>query len=107
MSVCATCREAGLTPGQPHTCRGPQYADLTFTRHRGRGITINSAPPRTRISMRSIIDRYSYLHMSASDRIVIADQVEYRVTGYDPALCALELELVEDMRPAAPSEEQP
>ncbi|MEW2164370.1 hypothetical protein AB0912_15460 [Streptomyces sp. NPDC007084] len=107
MSVCALCREAGLTPGQPHTCREPQFAEMVFTRHRGRGITIDTAPARTRISVQALVDKYSYLHMPRPDVVVFADQVVYRVAGYDPVLSALELELLEDMRPAAPSEEQP
>jgi hypothetical protein len=101
MSVCATCREAGLTPGQPHTCRGPQFADLMFTRHRGKAITIDSAPARTRISVQALVDRYAYLTMPRPDVVVFADQVVYRVTGWDLASRSLELELLEDMRPAA------
>ncbi|MGQ4350482.1 hypothetical protein [Streptomyces sp. SAS_275] len=100
MSVCAICREAGLTPGQPHACRQPEFAELVFTRHRGRGITIDTAPARTRISVQALVDKYAYLHMPKADVVVFADQVVYRVTGYDPTLSSLELELVEDWRPA-------
>lgn len=98
MSVCATCREAGLTPGQSHTCRQPQFAEMVFTRHRGRGITIDSAPARTRISVQALVDRYAYLTMPRPDVVVFADQVVYRVTGWDLASRSLELELLEDWR---------
>ena len=97
MAVCTTCRQPGITPGE-HDCPGPQYAAITFTRHQGRGITVDEAPPRVRMEVRVLADRYAYLHMPAPDRIVFADQVVYRITGYADG--ALELELVEDWRPA-------
>lgn len=94
MSVCATCYESGIR-GE-HDCPGPQYTDIVFTRHRGQSITIDTAPPRTRIALQALMDRYAYLHMPAPDMIVFADQVVYRVTGYGEG--ALELELIEDWR---------
>jgi aminoglycoside/choline kinase family phosphotransferase len=97
MPVCATCRQPGITPGE-HACPGPRYEDVVFTRHRGHAITVDTAPPRTRIALQAFADRYAYLHMPAPDRIVFADQVVYQVTGYADG--ALELELVEDWRPA-------
>lgn len=75
-----------------------EFADLTFTRHRGKAITINSAPARTRISVQALVDRYAYLTMPRPDVIVFADQVVYRVTGWDLASRCLELELLEDWR---------
>lgn len=72
--------------------------DIIFTRHKGQGITIDTAPPRTRIALQALMDRYAYLHMPAPDTIVFADQVVYRITGYVAG--ALEMELVEDWRPA-------
>lgn len=100
MSVCATCHEPGIRDYSQHHCPGPQYADIVFTRHRGRAITVDTtpAPARTRIALRAFADRYAYLHMPAPDQVVFADQVVYRVTGYDTATSALELELVEDWR---------
>jgi len=98
MAVCATCHEASIPAGAQHKCPGPLYADVVFTRHRGQGITVDIAPPRTRIHLTALLDRYAYLHMPAPDRIVFADQVVYQVTGYADG--ALELELVEDWRPA-------
>lgn len=106
MSVCATCREAGLTPGQSHTCRQPQFAEMVFTRHRGKAITIDTAPARTRISVQALVDRYAYLTMPRPDVVVFADQVVYRVTGWDLASLCLELELLEDMRPAEQATEE-
>lgn len=71
---------------------------IVFTRHRGRGITVDEAPPRARMDLQVLANRYAYLHMTAPDVIVFADQVVYRITGYTDG--ALELELVEDWRPA-------
>ena len=73
--------------------------DIVFTRHPGQAITIDGpAPARTRLAVQALMDRYAYLHMPAPDQIVFADQVVYRITGYTDG--ALELELVEDWRPA-------
>ena len=98
MAVCATCLQPGLTPGQDHDCPGARYEDIVFTRHQGRGITIDHAPTHTRIAVPVLADRNAYLHMPSPDTIVFADQVVYRITGYHEG--ALELELVEDWRPA-------
>ncbi|MFF7946987.1 hypothetical protein [Streptomyces griseorubiginosus] len=97
MAVCTTCHQSGITPGA-HACPGPRYEAVAFTRHKGQGITVDTAPPRVRMDVRVLVDRYAYLHMPAADRIVFADQVVYRITGYADG--ALELELVEDWRPA-------
>jgi hypothetical protein len=84
----------------------PEPTDILFTRHRGQGITVDHAPAHTRIHLPALMDRYAYLHMPAPDRIVFADQVVYRITGYTEGV--LELELVEDWRPkpAEPAEEE-
>ena len=76
----------------------PEFADIVFTRHQGRGITIDHAPTHTRIAVPVLADRNAYLHMPTRDTIVFADQVVYRITGYSEG--ALELELAEDWRPA-------
>lgn len=103
MAVCTTCHQPGITAGE-HDCPGPQYADIVFTRHRGQAITIDHAPTHTRIAAQVLADRYAYLHMPNRDTIVFADQVVYKVTGYEDG--ALLLELVEDWRPAAADEPQ-
>lgn len=104
MSVCATCYEPGIT-ADGHDCLGPRYEDVVFTRHRGRGITVNTAPTHTRISLQVLTDRYAYLHMPEPGLIVLADQVVYQVTGYDATACALTLELAEDWRPKSQAQE--
>lgn len=71
---------------------------IVFTRHRGHGVTIDHAPTHARLEVRVLTDRNAYLYMPASDQIVFADQVVYRITGYTDG--ALELELAEDWRPA-------
>jgi PAS domain-containing protein len=84
----------------------PEFADIVFTRHQGKAITVDQAPPRARLAVQALADRYAYLHMPTPDRIVFADQVVYRITGYTEG--ALDLELVEDWRPAtALAEEEP
>ena len=76
----------------------PEYADIVFTRHQGKAITIDGpAPTHTRLDIRVLADRYAYLHMPDAQTIVFADQVVYRITGYKDG--ALDLELVEDWRP--------
>jgi hypothetical protein len=97
MAVCTTCHQHGITTDQ-HDCPGPRYEDIVFTRHRGQGITIDTAPTHTRIHLTALLDRYAYLHMPTPETIVFADQVVYKVTAYRDG--ALELELVEDWRPA-------
>lgn len=77
-----------------------EYADIVFTRHQGQAITVDTAPTRARVQLRVLTDRYAYLHMPTPDTVVFADQVVYRITGYDTVARALELELVEDWRPA-------
>lgn len=75
------------------------HTDIVFKRHQGQAITIEGeAPARTRISLHVLVDRYAYLHMPDPQTIVFADQVVYRITGYDEG--TLTLELVEDWRPA-------
>lgn len=81
-----------------------QYAAIKFTRHRGQAITVDEAPPRARLDIRVIADRYAYLHMPDAQTVVFADQVVYRITGYTDG--QLELELAEDWRPA-PTVQQP
>lgn len=78
-----------------------EYADIVFTRHKGRAITVDIAPARTRIPLRVLADRYAYLNMPDRDTIVFADQVRYRVVGLNAADAVLELELVEDWRKPA------
>lgn len=98
MAVCTTCRQPGTNTSE-HDCPGPQYADIVFTRHRGQAITVDGpAPARSRIHVTALMDRYAYLHMPTPDTIVFADQVVYRITGYEDG--ALLLDFVEDWRPA-------
>lgn len=75
-----------------------EHEQIIFTRHRGRGITIDHAPTHTRLDPRVLADRNTYLRMPTPDTIVFADQVVYRITSFDGS--ALLLELVEDWRPA-------
>lgn len=94
MSVCTTCLQPGIT--EPHDC--PGLGDIQLTRQLGRGVIVETAPQRARIALTLLTDSSSMLAMRSIDQISIADQVLYRVTGYDSEHAALIVELVEDWR---------
>lgn len=75
--------------------------DIQLTRHLGRGLTVDTAPRRSRIALTVLADAKWGATMVGDDQINIADQVLYRVVGYDPGTTSLIVELVEDWRPAA------
>lgn len=101
MSVCATCLKPGLPADGQHDC--PGLGDIQLTRQLGRGIRVDTAPPRARMALTVFADHGHGLAMQGADHINIADQVLYQVVGYDAESAALVLELVEDWRsdPAA------
>jgi hypothetical protein len=76
----------------------PEYGDIQLTRHLGRGVTVDTAPERAKMSVDAISGQ-GLLRIEGGDNIVIADQVAYRITGYDSNDCTLTLELVKDWRP--------
>ncbi|MBT2508841.1 hypothetical protein J7I98_23725 [Streptomyces sp. ISL-98] len=73
-------------------------SDIVLTRHRGRGIIVTQAPQHSSIALDALASANSTLSMPGPDVIEIADQVAYRVTGYDAASSTLTLELVKDWR---------
>jgi hypothetical protein len=98
VSVCATCHQPGIT--DPHNC--PGIGEIQVTRQRGRGVVVDHAPARALIGLRIIRDLAwpaSIAGIGDPDLINIADQVLYRVVGYEPGQAALIVELVEDWRP--------
>ena len=76
----------------------PEYGDIQLTRHLGIGVTVDKAPQRAKMDVDLLAQPGLYLRVEHGD-VVIADQVVYRITGYDPASCTLTLELIKDWRP--------
>lgn len=105
MSVCTTCLQPGLPADGQHTC--PGLGDIQLTRQLGRGLRIDTAPPRARMALTVLADHGYGLAMVGDDQINIADQVLYQVVGYDAESAALVLELVEDWRPASAVRPEP
>jgi hypothetical protein len=75
------------------------YEDVVITRRLGHPLSIDTAPQHTKIAVALLFDARAYIRTYGPGHIVIADQVEYEITGYDPADCALTLRLVHDWRP--------
>jgi hypothetical protein len=96
VSVCTTCLQPDLPADSQHDC--PGLGDIQLTRQLGRGVVVETAPQRARIALTLLTDSSSMLAMRSVDQISIADQVLYRVTGYDPEHTALIVELVDDWR---------
>ena len=99
MSVCATCYESGIRESR-HDC--PGIGEIQVTRHLGRGVIVEAAPQRALLGLRIIRDLAwpaNIVNDSAPDLVNIADQVLYRVVGYDAGHASLVVELVEDWRP--------
>lgn len=101
MAVCTTCLQPGIK-GE-HDC--PGLGDIQLTRTLGRGLIVETAPPRARMAVELLANGAYGLTMQGPEHINIADQVCYRVVGYDPGSAALVLELVEDWRPKAQAQE--
>lgn len=83
-----------------HDC--PGIGEIQLTRQRGRGVIVDHAPPRALIGLHIIRDLAwpaNIAGIGEPDLVNIADQVLYRVVGYDPGSAALVVELVEDWRP--------
>lgn len=77
----------------------PEYEYVQVTRVRGRGLVVDTAPRHTKITLGILADGRFGIHFLRPDVINLADQVIYRITGWDPTDSTLTLELVEDWRP--------
>jgi hypothetical protein len=77
---------------------GTEYGHVQVTRHLGKGVTVDAAPQRAKMDVGLLTHPGLYLRVEAGD-IVLADQVVYRITGYDPDDYTLTLELLTDWRP--------
>ena len=109
---CSTCGETGITVWADHVNDCPGIGEIQVSRHRGRGVVVDAAPARALIGLRIIRDLAwpaNIAEVGDPDLVNIADQVLYRVTGYDPGAASLIVELVEDWRPepTAPEPDDP
>lgn len=104
MAVCTTCLQPGIT--NPHDC--PGIGDIQLTRQRGRGVIVDTAPSRARMALTVLADATESVTVTGyhKDQINIADQVLYQVVGYAPEPACLVLELIEDWRPRARSQDE-
>lgn len=96
---------AGASSAQPIT-----YGDLRCSIVLGRGIVVEAAAEHTKIAVAVLTSSPLGIRHPYGDRIRIAEQVEYEITGYDPSDCTLTLHLVHDWRPGQkddPNAEQP
>ncbi|MER6183013.1 hypothetical protein [Streptomyces sp. NPDC001652] len=75
-----------------------EYGDIQLTRRLGVGVTVDEAPERAKASIDFLGQPGLYLRIEDGD-INIADQVVYRITGYNPDDHTLTLELLKDWRP--------
>ncbi len=76
----------------------PEPTDIQITRKLGHGLIVDTAPHHTRMTLHVLAEASWGARLQGPDLINIADQVLYRVTGYDPESATLLLELVEDWR---------
>lgn len=76
----------------------PEYGRIQISRHLGIGIKVDTAPQRAKMDVSFLAQPGNYLRLEDGD-VVIADQVVYRITGYDPTDYTLTLELLKDWRP--------
>jgi hypothetical protein len=76
----------------------PEYGDIQISRHLGKGFVVDEAPQQAKMDVDLLASPTAYLWVEGGN-INIADQVVYRITGYDPADCTLTLDLATDWRP--------
>jgi hypothetical protein len=104
VSVCTTCLQPDLPADRQHDC--PGIGEIQLTRHLGRGVIVEAAPPRARIALTLLTNSSCMLAMRSVDLIDVANQVLYRAVGYDPEHASLIVDLVEDWRPTPTAPEQ-
>lgn len=94
--------QPGTPPAGPagaSTANATTYEDLRIDVTLGRGIRVRTAPEHTKIAIGLLGDARFGIGLDHPGHIKINYQVEYEITGYDPADCALTLHLVNDWRP--------
>jgi hypothetical protein len=83
------------------------YKDVVMNRTLGRGVRVQTAPEHALLSLALLRDPGAYISEVSPGHLLLADQVEYQVTGYDSESCALTLRLVNDFRLPAPTAAAP
>lgn len=91
---------AGVRRAQPTV-----YEGVVFSRELGRGVAVTHAPQHTKLSIGVLLAPGVYLRETVPGHLLLADQVEYVVTGYDAGDCTLTLLLTHDHRPNAATKE--
>lgn len=77
----------------------PEPDSVQCTRKLGHGLIVDTAPRHASMALVVLVEGSWGARLQHGGLVNIADQVLYRITGYDPATAALLLELVEDWRP--------
>lgn len=76
----------------------PEYGEIQIARHLGRGIVVEAAPGHAKAHIGILAATQVSVELQAN-RIRIADQVAYEITGYDPGDQTFTLRLDRDWRP--------
>jgi hypothetical protein len=98
---CSTCGTTGITVWADHANKCPGIGEIQVSRQLGHGVIVDHAPARARIGLHILRDLAwpaNIAEVGGPDLVNIADQVLYRVVGYDPGTASLIVELVEDWR---------
>jgi hypothetical protein len=103
MSVCATCLKSN-PHDQQHQC--PGIGEIQLSRVLGRGLVVDHAPARSRMALHVLADRGWGARLQGVDLVNIAEQVLYRITGWDAESGNLLIDLVEDWRTKPETPEQ-
>lgn len=90
--------DAILTSAQTDQPTPILYHEIQISRHLGRGIVVDDAPEYAKAHHSIIASMHIDLRLDTGG-IRIAEQVEYEITGYDPADAMLTLHRVKDWRP--------
>jgi hypothetical protein len=89
---------AAGTDSEASSAQQITYEDIQISRHLGRGVVVDTAPEYAKAHFSILNAQHIDLRLDTGG-IRIAEQVEYEITGYDPADCTLTLRLVHDWRP--------
>lgn len=82
-----------------------EYGEIQISRHLGRGTVVDEAPEYAKAHFAMLAATHIDLRLDTGG-IRIAEQVEYAITGYDPADQYLTLRLVMDARPGKKDDPQ-
>jgi hypothetical protein len=72
--------------------------DVVVRRHHDGSVEVLEAPQESLVSLGFLHQRDDGVTSVDGDRLTLAGQVVYQVTGWEPASAALRVRLVEDLR---------